>query len=566
MEQDFGCYYVQRPAEFCRKGPSSVGVDSRCIKEGNRCILDTGNTPTKEVILVPTEKTLIKELKQLDAESSNSQIIVRNRDELNGTISGPISSYVVTNVKTDKLNTNNKYVLFGDAHYGMENTCVELEGTVCNDVNLRTLKPINNDSYCSDVAYLLMEMFNEAELKGEMVDFYLEIPYLQSEIPSSYFFEARVSKLGYLYKLFYVFYDCFTKNQCRFKNVRFHYADVRLKYTVGDITNILNELQINPDFAGLSELQADEFIKQNTPYVTDLNTFSAYLTFQRIENVINQLIKMISTNSRNRNEYIENTDILMKNMFYPRQTLSGRLDPKNIALFKLYLNSENFVEDAKSLFADELESIQGNQDLMEITNALTSPSLLVNRRGKVMNRVGAQLEALRMEDDELSTKMGNIITEFFTTRYTEESNKTRSEIIEIWDLIITLYNNITKARIMSLGDMGKFKDELISKFNKYKILSSIDVGVNALFMDVYLMARMFRTFPITLTNKGVEHVPSTTKIVYAGGAHIYNYRDFFEFLGSKIIKYDPNEDVLLKRNFENIIRCLQVKIEDFLSF
>lgn len=550
-----GCYFVPRPAPgICRRDTQSSKVDDRCVLSEKGCELKTNQEPNQEppkenIIKVPTAKSVA--LSQSFQSFRPSPSLDPGR--LNGKISGPISAYINGQINSGDQKYDQKYMLFGDLHNSLGNNC-----GVCQDISINNLSPINIDNNsCTDISFLLTEIFEKARLNKEYVDFYLEIPFIPrgTKGPSKTFLQQAVKRLGYMYKLYYIFNDCFNKTNCQYDNVRFHYVDVRLKYKIIDMKSMLDILKSN---IGDVPPEIMEKIPKNVPetYETDVITFEKYLTIMRIPKVIDILTNMIRFDDRSPQKYIENTDKLMKATYYSQQTLVGLKEPGNSQLFDIYLTSDNFPEAVKQLYQNSLDNIEESKDLLEIYDHLLVPSLIVNRKGKSMHKIRAQLEALEMENkQELADKIVNYLKSEFRSRVVNK------DIIQIWDKIIKLYRDLTQSKFRSLGDIEIFKNQIIRDYQIFDELTVLSVDSNSLLMDAYLLARMFRSFP------GSNHIDSKTKIIYAGDAHISNYVKFLETLGNDFYKFNPNQkyiDDISIDNIKRIKRCVAVNKDLFL--
>lgn len=96
-----------------------------------------------------------------------------------------------------------------------------------------------------------------------------------------------------------------------------------------------------------------------------------------------------------------------------------------------------------------------------------------------------------------------------------------------------------------LGNAETYLREMNQMLDDYiKFLSS-----DALLMDAYTLARMFRKFP------NGKHVPSTQIVVYAGDAHIQTYVDFF----SKVLGINPDFRQRYGGMAQSPIRCIKAK-------
>jgi len=192
-------------------------------------------------------------------------------------LSGPVSAYV-----TNYLNKS--YNFFGDSHYGMEKNC-----SPCQDIRLSDLElvsPQGSDN-CWDISVLLSKIFTEASEKGVWVDFYLEIPFIsQNKYHPS---EKGVFKQvdDYLYKLYYIFYNCLNKLNCKYDTTRFHYVDIRLKYKKLNLEELTNEME---QLTG----------KGKQEFLVKINNFENYISVERITNSLQVLQRMVLEGKKNK--------------------------------------------------------------------------------------------------------------------------------------------------------------------------------------------------------------------------------------------------------------------------
>jgi hypothetical protein len=549
MEQQFGCAFNPRPSPGrCIKDPSYKKIDKQCEATNNICrLLNTGVVAPSVTLpaLVPSSiskpfPTLIVADKSLDNNKKSSD---KRLDKL----SGPISAYVTEY-------NGKKYEFFGDAHYSASGTCLK----PCNDVNINSdasrmslTQMINSDIPCWDIAVLLSNIFNSAAAEGKWVDFYLEIPFIKL-FPEEKEVKERVEEAGYLYKLYYIFYNCFIKLKCNYSTTRFHYVDVRQQYKSVDLASLNDELR------ALIEAERGEGI----PIFSTFASYEIYLVFDRMKKSINNLGDMIAFKSYDQNAYIEETDRLVKDLYYSGgQTMRGVVEPKNVRLLKLYLLSDNIDADVKELMKESIASVKEPVKLVEV---LVPSTLIVNRRGKNMHRIRAQLEALQNEGQ---GEMANKIISFILDTYNTKVNI--NLIMDLWTSITLTYQGLVDKKFKKMENAEILFDRFISEYKKAQKLFSLSVSGGSLMMDAYTLARMFRTYSNEKENK---HIDSSKSIVYAGNAHIDVYIKFFEtVLQTSFIKYEPNIAFLNKVHnndpsvkSEDAVRCFNVNLSDFL--
>jgi tetratricopeptide (TPR) repeat protein len=566
MEQQFGCAFNPRPSPGrCIKDPSYKKIDKQCEATNNACrLLNTGavippSISTPLPALVPSSvpksnmpfSTLIVADKDLDRRSNDNN---KKLDKL----SGPISAYVTEY-------NGKKYEFFGDAHYSASGTCPK----PCNDVNINSdasrmslTQMINSDIPCWDIAVLLSNIFNSAAAEGKWVDFYLEIPFIKL-FPEEKEIKERVEHAGYLYKLYYIFYNCFIKLKCNYSTTRFHYVDVRQQYKSVDLASLNDELR--------AMIEAERGEGEGIPTFSTFASYEIYLVFDRMKKSINNLGDMIAFQSYTENAYIEETDRLVKDLYYSGgRTMRGVVEPKNVRLLKLYLLSDNIDADVKELMK---ESIASTKEPVKLVEVLVPSTLIVNRRGKNMHRIRAQLEALQNEGQ---GEMANKIISFILDTYNTKVNI--NLIMDLWTSITLTYRGLVNKKFKQLENADILLDRFISEYKKAQKLFSLSVSGGSLMMDAYTLARMFRTYSnsqdkdILQKQKENKHIDSSKSIVYAGNAHIDVYINFFEtVLQTPFIKYEPNIAFLNKIHkndpsvkSEDAVRCFNVNLSDFL--
>ena len=557
MEQKFGCAFNPRPAPGrCIKDATYKKIDPQCESTETTCRLfnsplpSPAPSPSAPTTTLPAFIPLTTTILPPAPVVAQTTHVVKKTDKGKDKISGPISAYVTEY-------NGKKYEFFGDAHYSMTGTCDK----PCNDVDITAPnfrgslnEMINSNVPCWDIAVLLSNMFNDAAAKGKWIDFYIEIPFIKLIAPE-FHVRSNVEQAGYLYKLYYVFYNCFAKIKCNYSTTRFHYVDVRQQYKSVDLASLTDELKHLLE--AMSEPQYN---------VGTFASYEMYIVFERIQKSIRRLSEIIlksrmEGNKIERSAYIEETDKLVRDLYFSGgQTMTGKIEPKNVRLLKLYLLSDNFDRDVKNLMN---ESILVSTEPIKLLESLIPVSLIVNRRGKNMHRIRAQLEAL---ENEGQGDLTNRIVPFILETYNREVNV--NKIIDLWRSITLTYEGLLDSKFKKFDDVSTLMNKFAIEYKKASKFMSMSVSGASLLMDAYTLARMFRSYP---NENKRTHINSSKNIVYAGDAHIQTYVNFFEtVLGTSFIKYEPNKE-FLKRfhsddpniNPKDIIRCLNVNLSDF---
>lgn len=531
MEQKFGCAFNPRPAPGrCIKDATYKKIDPQCESTETTCRLVNSANPSPTLVLPPLTKSV------------TADISVKKETEKDK-ISGPISAYVTTY-------KGKKYEFFGDAHFSMTGTC----NKPCNDVDIKDPKfrsslseLIESDIPCWDISILLSNLFNTAAAKGEWIDFYIEIPFIKL-IPSELYVRTHLEQAGYIYKLYYIFYNCLSKIKCNYSTTRFHYVDVRQQYKSIDLNSLTEELRKLVQEFGETQLNESTFA-----------SYELYLVHERIRKSILQLSQMIVMNKLQKNSYIEETNKLVRDLYFSGgQTMTGRIEPKNMRLLKLYLLSDNFDRDVKALMS---ESISVSSEVLKLLEIIVPIPLIVNRNGKNMHRIRAQLEAL---ENEGQGEIANKIVSFIIERYDKKVDV--NKIIDLWRSIMLTYEGLLNNKFKKMENVYTLIEKFEIEYKKASQFLSMSVSGSSLLMDAYTLARMFRTYP------GKNHINGSKSIVYAGDAHIQTYVNFFEsILGTDFIKHEPNKIILqqIKNDdpnvkLQDIKRCLNVNLSDFL--
>ncbi len=358
-------------------------------------------------------------------------------------------------------------------------------------------EPCEKMTNCFSLITLLTDILNRAESQDQWVDFYLEIPFLAKSIHKASPYWKNFSTTELLYRIYYNFWECFVKWSCSFSTTRFHYMDVRkiFRMTKDNITSAMT-------------------------------TYEKYLQ-GRIQKAVNKLEIMTKNKIWERCSYIEDTNYLI-------QMVYGTF--LNQKLFLLYLESDNYITDTQNLTDIMLTDHKFSADnIIEIREHLYPSELIVYRNSKTMYRIRAQLYELSKENSDLAEKIKN----FCIYEYNKRLNN--AVIIRNWEQIMDLYWQ------------KNLNIDLIGIYTREIYLQIIDT--NAILMDAYTLARMFRNF---------KPRNSTRCIVVAGIDHILTYLTFFyQTFGNKIIEYNPNTVASENGSVDDVIRCVEINLDDF---
>lgn len=524
-----GCFYNPRPAPGrCIVDTQSNNIDGKCLKTENGCKLNISEKE-KEIQKQQQKEIQIPATPFLSSIEEIENKIEKEEEKLpiTGKISGPISAFSANfefGKRIQKLN------FFGDAHFSKTGICKP-----CQDFSLDA-KTINNSTIenCYDISVLLSKVFTKAAQKNEWLDFYIELPFLNKGCKLS---KADLENhTDYISKLHYIFYNCLHKSGCEYSTSRFHYVDSRLEYKKVDLECVVQDFK---DFQG--------FPKFNTEIIS----LEMHVTVKMFEESMYNLTNMIFEESVYRNTQVENTDKLLKKLFFTGgNTLNGKVEPLNFRLFKLYLHSDDLINDVNKLL--DLKSLNLDKNLYEkIYDLAITPNMIVKKNGKIMHKIRAQLYALEQEG---STEIAKYISSYFENKYLDRINV--DEIMDIWNGVMIVYKAILNKKL-STPNFQIFKKKFASTMNILK--NSIEA--TSVLMDIYLLARFFRNFSVESKESKKLHIPSTKTIVYAGNAHILTYVEFFETLSTKFQKYGQLNSNL---DASAINRCVNVNLDLFL--
>jgi hypothetical protein len=452
-------------------------------------------------------------------------------------------------------------MFFGDIHVSTTNSCSQ----PCQDIDSRTGEILNpGETRCMDISSFLSNLFQKAESKGEYIDFYLEIPFLAKNrpIPSRNFLANRVPEVGYIPKLFAIFYDCFTKNYCNFKYVRFHYVDVRNQYQRSDIHDLVMRMHaiIKADPRKLVPMRAmpgyspliEEVITSAEPETATTTwkfaTFENYLT-ERYEKYPTAFVSERQGFVRTgRHPYFEITDLLIRATY----SSDKGAEPRNFQLFHLMLTSNDYAADARRLFADVLRQLD-TPSALEVDQILVNVNLLVNRHGANMHRIRAQLFELELEGKE---KEAANIVDFISKLY--RANSTNGTILAGWQEVMNFYVIfISTATTEEVNKQFAQLTVALNKFPRERIVPG--AATVTLDMDAYTLARMERTYPAA--KKG--HVPSKLVVVYAGNHHIDTYLAYYSQVEGIQFTGDNPNNLVPYSLIPDPIRCLTIDASVF---
>lgn len=163
------------------------------------------------------------------------------------------------------------------------------------------------------------------------------------------------------------------------------------------------------------------------------------------------------------------------------------------------------------------------------------PSLIIIKHGRVMHKIRAQLFGLELQGDSVrSESIKNYI-------YGEMSGIDLSKFTETFNY----YNNLRIQFMIS-------QDETLLMGTLPIILLRFLYLIEALLVDLYTLARMFRKYPVEYQtgNKSITpHISPSYIIEYAGFEHIKIITKYLSSQGAEVQLYNA---------MEGNMRCVQV--------
>ena len=288
------------------------------------------------------------------------------------------------------------YHFFGDIHYSKEGSCEDI-GYTCS-----TIDQPDVNSPCYNFNYLLSSIFQQAQIKGESVDYFLEIPYAKKEDQP---FSKTSSLDNYLDESIHYFLDDINKTKLS-SNVRIHYVDVRR----------------NP---------SDENVS--------LNSYIYTFLFDQLNDSIYQ---MIQTGQQDLFAWMEFTNDLFEKLwkegFYKK-------------LFWTYFE-DDYIELSKELL-QELPSHPWMQTIQESMLQQSKSKGGVNR-----HFIKIQLDELRKENPKVASQIQKFISHEFSQLNVEELYTSWKELFDLFQE--TFSSRFTVEDLFQLEDLlHDFKKE-----------------------------------------------------------------------------------------------------------
>ena len=419
-------------------------------------------------------------------------------------LSGANSLYV--------YNFNNKlYAFFGDQHSSIEGGCEEKLNIKCDTFDYRYEKSVLYDTNCWTIGSLLDEWFTYNNYNDIKTDFYFEISFVKGnlrqdtdldtivtnrrhdQIPNN---EASQSMKGFDWiDLISVFFkECLIqdKQYCKYgPNVRFHYSDIR-KYNT--------QLQLSIPKVQVSDLYIPY------PYVDRINYNLRRLNRKfriRIPHIIFDLYGLIKLY-----DILLNSNIILELCF---STTDIRQILDNIKIYDL---------------PDTINEIFDHIKSNIIKNGVIRNNILLHRTAAEFNRLHL-----------INPLIANKLLLYIKEKLEIDLSKAREKLNNIYQqyLLIDLKNQAFPTEqnpLPFLNQVSHQKAEIIGDiYELTHTLAETVIDFSIIAMDVYTLSRMF----IQQDSKQI--------IVVAGYFHVYNYANFFKYLGANnIIEYPSTEN------------------------
>ena len=422
-------------------------------------------------------------------------------------LSGPVSW---TEFLFEDDQGNQKMIhLFGDFHDKQH---------LCPLSNQCATKQSQKDKSCYTFPFFLEQIFEDIKDKNQTADFFLEVPYHleQKEYiedqPQDQRQEERQEN-SLLEDIYQKFKTCFQKDKskCSYNpNVRMHYTDLRIAFQDKQTIKQLEKSSYGLLGPYLWN-QISQWIQSIAGFLNEDNTIS-------LEQINRKTILLTILFNPILQRYPKIIEIMLASDS-GKQELQNYLQPVKdlLSQFEKNLNSkdkkllEQTLDQLSQLFKTENQSIlkrqidQLNQDQVKINGQTISFYLIqyaMELLGEVQGQNIPQIQNIWKNLKQLFGEWSDAIENFSKIRTKEN--------LQI----------LNQVNINLLGYYQQIEDELQT------LILYLDFFV----LDLYILARMFRTF---------GRQPSILSITYAGQDHIRVQSDFLSRLGLKKINDVP---------------------------
>lgn len=442
-------------------------------------------------------------------------------------ISGPVS---VTIAQYGEV----KFILFGDQHQSFEGEC----NMPCANANYelrdlskpnkfkrdvfqhgKFLKVLDPDAFVNEVLCytadgIIARTIRLANAKNEYVDVYLESAMLGEEgnIPSNPTSSMALTLKSYWRCLY-------NRNTCPYKNARFHYVDIRLK-TIPEKFFDFMRLYYEPKIF----INGTDTLDDHLKFVYyDIVTKIFFDNDRFINSTLFQYYKLCIESDN----FIKDTESFLADKFIVDNTYTESIIDLMVQRYQPWdINNPNSVRNSHNGYA--LNYVKGEihrtieQLPTKIRSMLSDPSLITKRDGKVMHRIRAQLYGLKVQGD------GNRARSLRDFIYRKMSD------IQI-NMPLTYLRNSNNARIRYIETHDR------EVLNAYGFFGGVPLlQIDSYMMDLYTLARMFRTYPIehrTQNKSREEHILPKYIIENAGTAHVKIITEYLQEQGAQITTF-----------------------------
>ena len=430
---------------------------------------------------------------------------------------------------------NRVFVLFSDIHRSNQGLCpdcqyynngrIEDETSNLLDVNLKVACNFFDSAdrelklpagRCYKVYHAIRDIIIQADKYNQYVDVFVETPFdSQFNEDDKYPLRATIES----------FNDClYDKPYCEYNNARFHYIDVRFGTnfagTVVDLTsNIRARIRAN------NKRNIIDTIRNRAD---NLSIYLNHLSNNYITQILINADSFEHTRLRRyydicleSNNYIYDITKFLNSIFVMQMVY---IDTVSLSLINRFSGSQKYTEkhiksSTKKIFTKIIQKVYDW--------ALYQPMIVV-RNGIVIHRLRAQLLGLEKQGDSL---IAESIKQYINKLLNRISLKQIVDLTEIQDSTILRY--------LQGYDVNLSSSMLYESIDTVPLMQ-----ISALLVDLYTLARMFRTFPINYRKEGKSlftHIPSSYVIEHAGRAHIDIVTDYLVQSGGTIEVYNPIE-------------------------
>jgi hypothetical protein len=411
-------------------------------------------------------------------------------DDIN-TITGPIT----INIMCNKLLTPKKFYLFGDIHILFDN----IFGTCAPD---------------SKVGYLpqvLKHMF--LNNKNDVIDIFMEYPITGSKEVTT-LRSLEMSPSGLFNNIYSEFKNCIVnltaeqRKKCKdeFKSTRFHVVDTR---------NIFKQIK--------TEILLKQISDMNIA-LTDISMSEA--DRNKINEGLERLSNLLQT-IRPLDKMIEDYKIKMDSDLekYNKDSIKFKMNKALLSKEYIQLCFKKIITDSRSTTKIIKQLLEDS--ILSEEQLLDDPSFIMDKIYNFVIRSNAKINKnIEMMNENIRNKLLHYV---------------KFEC----DRVFGIYRNIILINSIINDVDNKPSDEFELTLLFDTTMSNFRTELGVIFMDEYLLARVFRRYESKIKYEHDIIGPTTmTNIVIAGDRHIYNYKYFlrkngYELTFSKQGTYEP---------------------------